>query len=80
MRTHKLMISIPLLACFSIRKGVWLAAVPAITIGAQRVFLYWVSFHPWPLWVLLAPADAGAPGFLLLLSQWMLSILCPAMQ
>lgn len=79
MRTHKLMISIPLLACFSIRMGVWLAAVPAITIGAQSIFVLCQLSSVAPLGS-PAPAAARAPGLLLLLSQWMLSIPCPAMQ
>lgn len=52
------MISIPSLVCFSFQKGVWQAAVPAITFVAQRVFSSCVSFHPWPLWIPLTPADA----------------------
>jgi len=59
------MISIPLLACFSFRKGVWPAAVPAI-VAQKKYFLSVSAFIHGPFgfpWLLQMPES---PGLLLL--------------
>lgn len=65
MQTNKLMISIPLLACFSLQKGVWPAAVPAI-VAQKEYFLSVSAFIRSPFgspWLSQMPEF---PGLLLL--------------
>lgn len=65
MQTNKLMISIPLLACFSFQKGVWPAAVPAI-VAQKEYFLSVSAFIRSPFGSPWLPQMPEFPGLLLL--------------